>query len=223
MNEQALTASWDRNAHGWTRAVRTGAVVSRREVTDAAIVQAVRHTGARSVLDLGCGEGWLARVLAAEGRRVVGVDGAAGLVEAARQAGGGTFHHLDYATVAAAPAMLAGPFEAIVCNFSLLGEALLALLCGLRQLAAPQGRLLIQTLHPLHLAAPYRDGWRTEDFSSFDGALPAPMPWYFRTLGSWVSLLDRAGWALQALEEPRASPATAPASALFLAAPADAI
>ncbi|MDY6812898.1 MAG: methyltransferase domain-containing protein [Pseudomonadota bacterium] len=222
MDEQTLAASWERNAGGWTAAVRSGAIVSRREVTDAAIVAAVRRTGARSVLDLGCGEGWLVRTLAAEGCRVVGVDGAAALIAAARQAGGGTFHHRDYAAIAAAPTALGGPFEAIVCNFSLLGEALPALLCSLRRLAAPRGRLLIQTLHPLHLAGPYRDGWRTEAFQGLDGAMPAPMPWYFRTLGGWVNLLVRAGWTLQALEEPRAAPSAAPASVLFVAVPANA-
>ena len=48
---------------------------------------AVAATGARRVLDLGCGEGWLARALAAGGLDVTGVDGAPALVEAATAAG----------------------------------------------------------------------------------------------------------------------------------------
>lgn len=65
-----LRRSWDANAHAWTDAVRNESIESRRLVTNAAIIEAVRSCGGQRVLDLGCGEGWLARALAAHGHAV---------------------------------------------------------------------------------------------------------------------------------------------------------
>ena len=49
---------------------------------------------------------------------------------------------------------------------------------------------------------PYADGWRVERFDAFDEPFPSPMPWFARTLASWVAELTSAGLALVAVEEP---------------------
>lgn len=218
----ALCRSWNANAAAWTQAVRGGAIASRRLATDAAVVRAVNGLSPRPrrVLDLGCGEGWLARALAAEGAEVVGVDGSAPLIEAARAAGGGTFLHLDYALLAADPSRAGSRFDAVCANFALLDDDPAPLLRALRETVVPEGHLVIQTLHPLAAGEPYRDGWRTEDFRGFGGE-PAgwsPMPWYFRTLSSWLTLLRHAGWHLIDLHEPRHPDTGAPLSLLLTAA-----
>ena len=51
--------------------MRGGRIESRRLATDGAIVAAVVEERARSVLDVGCGEGWLSRALSERGVRVV--------------------------------------------------------------------------------------------------------------------------------------------------------
>ena len=51
------------------------------------------------VLDLGCGEGWLLRVLADRGIDAAGVDGDATLIEAARAAGSAKVHVASYAAL----------------------------------------------------------------------------------------------------------------------------
>jgi 2-polyprenyl-3-methyl-5-hydroxy-6-metoxy-1,4-benzoquinol methylase len=202
--EQTLRASWDLNAAAWTEAVRGGGIPSRRAGTDAAIVEAVARVPGRRVLDVGCGEGWLARALAARGREVVGVDGSAALVERAREAGGGTFRVLGYYEIQADPGLLGGPYDAVVCNFALLGERVAPLLRALSTTLAPGGRLLVQTVHPFTACgdAPYRDGWRTEDFAGFACPFPAAMPWYFRTVGSWLAEARSAGLDVADMEEP---------------------
>jgi SAM-dependent methyltransferase len=196
-----LLDSWQENAAAWTSAVRSGAIESRRLATDAAIVDAVLERRPRKVLDLGCGEGWLVRALAARGVTAVGLDGAAPLVDAASSAGG-SFVRLSYAELIAAPERCGEGFELVVANFALFEEDLLPLLAALRRIMTGGGWLLVQTLHPLAAGPPYEDGWRTENFCGFGEATWTPMPWYFRTLGSWLGVLRDGGFALQALREP---------------------
>ena len=196
-----LLASWHANAAAWTAAVRSGAIESRRLATDAAILAAVLDRQPRKVLDLGCGEGWLVRALAQRGVAALGVDGAAPLVEAAARAGG-SFVQMSYAGLVAAPERCGTGFDLVVANFALLEQEILPLLGALRRILTADGWLLLQTLHPLAAGPPYEDGWRTEDFCGFGEGAWTPMPWYFRTLGSWLDLLRDAGFTLQALREP---------------------
>ena len=201
-----LRDSWDTNAAAWTDSVRSGSIASRRLGTDRAAVEAVRHTGAQHVLDVGGGEGWLARALADDGRTVAGFDGSADLVAAAQQQGSGHFFHLTYEDAAADPTRLGGPYDAAVANFALLGDDLGGLLAALHAAVGEGGHLVVQTLHPLNVEPPYVDGWRVETFAGMgtDGgpAYAAPMPWYFRTTGGWLRLLNDSGWRVVDLVEP---------------------
>jgi SAM-dependent methyltransferase len=216
--EARLRHSWVANAAPWSDAVRGGTIASRRAGTDAAILAALAPVPPGRVLDVGCGEGWLARALAGRGHRVVGLDASAPLVELARQRGGGEFRVLAYEALAAEPD-LAGPgrYDAVVCNFSLLGQALAPLLLALRGLLADGAPLVVQTVHPFTACggAPYRDGWREETFAGFGGSFGAPMPWYFRTVASWLRLLADAGLPATSLAEP-ADPTTGRPLSLLL-------
>lgn len=219
-----MTTSWVANAARWTAAVRAGAIASRQLATDAAIVAAAVARRPRRVLDLGCGEGWLARALAGRGLEVIGVDGSAPLIDAARQTGGGHFLVAGYDEVVRDPALAGSGYDLIVANFALLQEDLGPLLRALRQVLGPGGALMVQTVHPAGCGPPYRDGWRTEDFRGFGESTGGsgewqPMPWYFRTLGSWLALLRRSGYSLADLQEPVHPTTAVPLSLLLIAEP----
>lgn len=229
---EQLARSWNANAAAWTDAVRHGTIPSRRLATDAAIVQALLNRHPRRVLDLGCGEGWLVRALAKRGIEMVGVDASAPLIERARAGGGSTFHHCSYAELAHLPGWLDYQFDAIVCNFALLEHDVSGLLQRLRERLTvgakqnseePAGALVVQTVHPWTARGdgPYCDGWRTETFSGFGGDFVEPMPWYFRTLSSWVDLLQRSGYCVQRISEPLHPQTGAPLSLLIEAISAD--
>jgi 2-polyprenyl-3-methyl-5-hydroxy-6-metoxy-1,4-benzoquinol methylase len=219
INEQQLEQSWITNAGAWTDAVRGGQIASRRVATDAAIIDAVAALPRGRLLDVGCGEGWLARELADRGFDVVGIDGSAPLIERARQGGGATsFHTLRYDDLIADPRSAGGPYDVAVCNFALLSESIVPLLQALRQCVDREGRLVIQTVHPWAAHdGDYRDGWRTESFSSFGGAFSEPMPWFFRTLASWISDLHEAGWIVERCIEPIDPSTNRPVSLILIA------
>ncbi len=201
---EQLRRSWIANASAWSETVRERKIESRRLATDAAILDAVLDLHPTTALDLGCGEGWLSRALAEHGVTVTGIDGSPDLIESARELGGGQFQAVSYQELIADPAFLGETFDVIVANFSLLDDQLHELLSALRSALRPEGSLVIQTVHPPFATGelPYRDGWRVEKFSSLPGDWSEPMPWYFRTLTSWVDALDQAGYAIRRLREP---------------------
>lgn len=215
--EQAILDAWAVNAAAWTTAVRGGAIGSRASVTDAAIVAAVLERRPRRVLDVGCGEGWLARSLAKKGVEVCGVDAIPALIERARAGGGADFRVLSYAALA--DGELPGEFDAVVCNFSLLGErSAEAVVSAAATLLNPGGVFIVQTLHPLSASGefPYRDGWREGSWAGCGPGFSEPAPWYFRTLGGWVELLQAHGLRLLQLREPPDAQAGRPLSLILI-------
>lgn len=219
--ERQSRESWGANAAAWTRAVRQGAIASRIAATNDAVVEAVLALGPQRILDVGAGEGWLAHRLQGEGVEVVGFDASDALIAEARR-GPGTFHVLDYDGFVAEPGRVAGPFDVVVCNFSLLGEEIDGLLRTMAGVLTPGGRLVVQTVHPWTVAgqdpAGYRDGWREEDFRAMGEGFEATMPWYFRTLASWVAALAGAGFRIEECREPRHPETGVPLSLLWIAA-----
>ncbi|MBV8650791.1 MAG: class I SAM-dependent methyltransferase [Alphaproteobacteria bacterium] len=203
--EIRIAESWRANAPAWTEAVRAGRIPSRVAGTDAAIIAAIGRAAPRNLVDIGCGEGWLARALEADKIRVTGIDASPELIAAARALGGGQFETMSYDALGAAAASLGAPFDLAVCNFALLGADVAAVLRGVHALLRPGGALLIQTVHPRIACGdgPYEDGWRLETFAAFGGAFPEAMPWYFRTLGSWDAAIDAGGFIIAERSEPR--------------------
>jgi 2-polyprenyl-3-methyl-5-hydroxy-6-metoxy-1,4-benzoquinol methylase len=217
--ETSIIRSWQSNAAPWTRAIREERIASRTVVTNRAILDTVLALRARRVLDIGCGEGWLARALGAEGVAVTGIDAVVSLIEEARRLGGATFAVCSYADLADGRFEARG-FDAAVCNFSLLGEDSVETLCrSLPGYLASSAHLVIQTLHPVAACGdqPYRDGWRPGSWSGFGPDFSSPAPWFFRTLGSWLALLRRCDYRLIDCIEPTAPEAAAPSSIILVA------
>lgn len=222
-NRQQLARSWESNADAWTEAVRAGAIPSRRLGTDAAIVDAILERKPRRVLDVGCGEGWLARSLTTRDIQVTGIDASATLIERARAEGGGTFHVCSFSALAGLAPVLEGKYDVVVCNFALLDEDIVPVLRALRSVVEARGALIIQTVHPWTAKGDgeYRDGWRTETFAGFGVGFSEPMPWYFRTLASWMSVLRAGGYQVEELREPTHPETGDPLALLLIARPDD--
>jgi 2-polyprenyl-3-methyl-5-hydroxy-6-metoxy-1,4-benzoquinol methylase len=198
--------SWIANATAWTEAVREGRIASRRNGTDAAILEACQVKPGVRALDVGCGEGWLSRALASSGAEVIGIDASAPLIHAARAAGAATYEVVDYEGLSKRADVVPGPFDLIVLNFALLDEEIRPLLRGLAARLSDEGRLVIQTVHPFVAAGAegYVDGWREERFVAFGEGFSAPMPWFFRTFATWYDVLMASDLSLVRLHEPRA-------------------
>jgi len=217
VGDDRVLRSWSANVTSWTDAVRDRKIESRNLVTDDAVIGVVTELGPLTVLDLGCGEGWLARRLAETGAKVTGVDAIPGLIEQARSAGGGEFLTASYEEIASGGLDL--KVDAVVANFSLIGkEAVDDVVRAVPRLLNPGGSFVVQTLHP-HVATgdlPYVDGWREGTWAGFGPEFTDPAPWYFRTVATWISLVVGSGLKLTALREPIDPRSGRPASLILV-------
>src|SRR6266702_5618814 len=73
---EILPSRWDANASFWVQIIREHRDKYRNELTDPAMLKAIGEPAGLAVLDAGCGEGYLSRILAKKGATVTGVDSA---------------------------------------------------------------------------------------------------------------------------------------------------
>lgn len=202
-NDSKIIASWLKNAAPWIVAIAERQIESRNLITDRSIVDAVVSRGGKTVLDLGCGEGWLTRSLVERGMNVLGTDIIPAFVDRANTMGAGEFEVATYAEIAAGK--LAKKFDVVVANFSLIGkESVEGLFRSMPSLLTDRGTFIVQTLHPTIATGdfPYIDGWRASSWDGFSDEFTDPAPWYFRTLATWIELYTSNELSLVEIREP---------------------
>nr|WP_240895606.1 class I SAM-dependent methyltransferase [Kineococcus siccus] len=177
----------------------------------------------RRLLDLGCGHGWLAGIVARAGAEVVGVDGSDALVTIARRRHPGLRFEVADLTEGL-PAGL-GSFDVVISHMVLMDlPALDVLLADVAAALTPGGVLLVSILHPSFFGQqighdsslePTEHGRATGLVRQVRGYLEHEQWWidsfgghthYHRPLSWYVNSLTRAGLAVTALDEPPSSP-----------------
>ncbi len=191
--------TWKKNALPWAKTVENGDLPSRQLGTDQAICSAIENAAPKAVLDMGCGEGWLCRALAAKGYQVLGVDGAPGLIERAKAKGGARYVCTSFDAFPQYLKLDVGvQADVAVFNFSLFdGDTpTLQLLQAVRTVLPPGGQLFIQTIHPGYPVdgESGADRWITENWSGMKETFEGSYRWYFRSLESWQALILKAGF-----------------------------
>ncbi|PAX46601.1 class I SAM-dependent methyltransferase [Brunnivagina elsteri] len=218
-NDKSVIHSWNQNAQAWMATIENEEIESRKIVTNQAIIDAILSYSPSSILDVGCGEGWLTRELTLRGIEATGIDGVPALIESAKAKGSGNFLVLPYEDIATT-SFANSRFDAVVCNFSLLGkESVDNLVSLIPNFLQNHCLLFIQTLHPVTACNQevYVDGWRQEFWNGFNSKFPEFAPWYFRKLETWVKLLKSAGFSILECREPIHPQQQKPASILFVA------
>ena len=217
MNKDRSEASWDAHAGWWQEHFADGADA---EYTEQILPLAATHlAGATDVLDVGTGEGQVARVAVEAGaRRVVGVDPVWAQLAAARDKRGGP----SYArAVAGALPFLGGAFDAVVAClvFEHIDDADGAL-AEVGRVLRPGGRFLFFLNHPL-LQAPGsgwiddhildEQYWRIGPYLVEDSSLEEVekgvfVPFVHRPLSRYVNAMAAAGLVIRRMEEPPPPP-----------------
>jgi SAM-dependent methyltransferase len=209
MHNEAL---WEQHAGWWQRQFTAGA---DPEYQQQILPMVGRHLqGARRVLDIGCGEGQVARRLSDAGAEVVGVDPTWSQVAVARERGGGP----RYARARAESLPCRDrAFDAVVaCGVLEHVEPFERAIREIARVLEPGGRCLMVMAHPL-LQAPgsgwvddrvigehyWRIGAYLDDDRVVDEVAPGvELVFIHRPLGRYVHAMGEAGLVIDDMEEP---------------------
>jgi len=176
--------------------------------------------GRRRVLDVGTGEGQIARLLAARGAEVVGIDPTANQVAEAQRRGGGPAYARAGAHELPFPD---GSFDAVVaCLVFEHIEAVDEAVDEVARVLRPGGRFAFFLNHPLlqtpgsgwiddHLVDPPEQYWRIGPYLDEDDTVEEVergvfIPFIHRPLSRYVNALADAGLVLRRMLEPPPPP-----------------
>ena len=212
------TDTYATNADFWVKIIREQLDRYRTELTDRSVLDAVGECSGARVLDGGCGEGYMSRLLAERGASVVGVDTSASLIAAARDHAEARTLQVDYqiANLESLPEP-DSTFDIIVCNHVLSDVADPA--SALRELGRvlrPGGRLIALMLHPcFYTAHAERDGSGSIPVTTYFSERrvdqpfvvaglqsPAEVHMNFRPLEFYSQAITEAGFLISGLSEP---------------------
>lgn len=215
--------SWD-DAAAWYLGMVGDPEAGFNDVAGEAAVELLGPCGGLRVLDLGCGEGHVARRLARHGAQVVGVDPTRALLEAARAAERDQPLGIDHRLGGAEHLGSVGDatIDAVLAVLSLHHvEELGAALGEAHRVLRPGGRLVAVVPHPWsdHRGArwvsdgpsagrvtgadldegPWREGTEAERSPLVS---VRRVGWYHRTVATWLTSVATAGFCLVRAVEP---------------------
>ncbi len=225
---------WNMKARFWDELQGDNGNVFHRRLIEPSVLQLLDLQDGESVLDIGCGNGALARRLVAGGGKVTAVDFSEKLIGFARQRSGRTGASVKYidcdATDETALTQLGeGGFDAITCTMALMDMPTIEpLFRAVTRLLREPGRFVFSTMHPAFNSnnpifvheKEDRDGAVSENFAvklrayldlppvKGAGAPGEPTPHYYfhRPLSELLGAAFAAGLALDGLLEPAFSP-----------------
>lgn len=223
--------SWDDSADAWHEFVERGLDVHRTHVHGPALLEACLPLAGVRALDLGCGQGWFSRQLAAAGAQVTALDWSAGLIEHARALETSAPLGIEYLVLdatAIGERFAPSSFE-LICGCMSVADMPTpgTVLAAAARLLAPGGRLVFSVPNPV-TDTPHRVWNRDQrghkvglEISGYFEASSQVLRWqmprltqhfatvqYRYTFEDWSRAFEAAGLVIRRLREPRPSAQT---------------
>lgn len=215
-------SSYTENADFWVKIMRDGLDPYRTQLTNDAVIDAIEPRPGLDILDIGCGEGYLSRLIARHGAQVTGIDACEELVEAARHAADD--EGLDIEHVTAPADQLPLPDESVdivVCNHLLNDlDDLEGPMDEFARVLRTNGRLVVLMLHPcfyqpradrsssstpVSVAEYFTERTIEQNFNVAGLISPAAVTVHVRSLEAVATSLTNARFAITSLAEPHPS------------------
>ncbi|MEM2142517.1 MAG: class I SAM-dependent methyltransferase [Candidatus Thorarchaeota archaeon] len=232
MSGRNTAEQWETNAAAYADLIGGKGTPHHQHILNPCVEKMLGEIAGKRVLDAGCGEGYLSRYYSRKGALVTGVDISRRFISIAasiaRNEGVSVeFRQSDLCNLSGIPD---GYFDVVLCNLVLMNVPCLdEALASIRRVLRQSGILVLSVVHPAFdfygpgrwelgdkdtvtgrrtgkhfIMDNYLDEtvhervWKSRDGSDF----PAPITFFHRPISRYVSALIRAGFSLEALEEP---------------------
>lgn len=214
---------WDQHAEVFTMNYDEHGDVHREVLLNPTIFSLIEQTSGVSILDAGCGEGYLSRILAKQGANITAIDYSKKMLEIANRKTptelGIQFRHGNCEKL---DDLTSSTFDMIVSNMVIQDLANYeAAFNEMYRLLKEGGYYIFSILHPCFVTP--ESGWvRNEEGEKtywqvdnyfFEGVYEQQIPadseekivFYHRTLTSYFKAIQKAGFKIEALVEPKPS------------------
>lgn len=225
ISDEQISQAWDRLADKWSSSYIEYGDFNRKYVIDPAIFRLIGSVEGLSILDAGCGNGYLCRLLAKKGAKMVGVDLSKRFIEISKQKESETPLGIAYysGTISNLGMFKNETFDMVVSNLTLMD--VLDLDKAIREIyrvLKNDGKLIFSIMHPCFSSPPVH-GWmripqdsnRKEDWiywkvdRYFDRSVEIwqyfdwpPTYSFHRPLSDYVKMLIGNGFTITDFEEP---------------------
>jgi len=225
ISEKQISEAWNKLADRWSNSYTEYGDTNRRFIIDPAIFRLLGSVKNLSILDAGCGNGYLCRLLAKKDAKVTGVDISKRFIQIAKQKEkeaplGITYHVL---TLCDLSTFQDETFDIVISNLALMDvHNLEKAVKELHNVLKKNGKLVFSIMHPCFSSPPVR-GWvrtpqdsnRKEDWiywkvdRYFDRSMEIwqYLDWphtysFHHTLSDYFKSLIRNGFTVTDFEEP---------------------
>lgn len=214
-----VRSSWDSKANDWQIQVGDDGDWNRRLNSDPVLFEMLGKVRHRSVLDAGCGTGYLSRKLARAGADVIGVDLSAEMIRLARHSAPELDFRIDDCSTLST--IEEGSMDAIVSNYVLMDTPNLQdAVDSMFRVLRPKGIAVLVFSHPCfpqsrgtvhpdesisyHWTHSYYEQSQQQDkpWSHFK----TDFLWYHRPLQDYWSAFRSSGFLVEDFREPRMTP-----------------
>ena len=222
MDAEEAIAGWNENAQRWADATGEYGDHNKENVLTPVLLELMGDVRGKRVLDAGCGEGYLSRLMARHGAEVVAVDFSRDLLEIAKartsEEGDITYIH---ANVEALSGVEDRTFDLVVSSMVLQDVPdHLSALREMRRVLKDDGTLVLAIAHPCFSSDGFwhrsESGeklfWRTDNYFYETARPQQPMPdaqgkinYFHRTLTTYFRSFKDASFFVENLVEPRPS------------------
>jgi SAM-dependent methyltransferase len=215
--EDEKKKEWEKNASFWTKIIRQKLDPFRLVVTNKAILNSIPKGKKIKILDAGCGEGYLCRLMAKRGHIVFGIDFCQELIEAAKKLErerplGIKYFIGDFRKTNFPPSF----FDLIVSHHTIVEifnpeKAIKEFWRILKK----KGRVICLFLHPCfdflpsdlrgeHFAFSYFQKRKIEKGKYLVGGIFSPAPYFYLhlPLSGWSKIFQKNGFSILRIEEP---------------------